>query len=905
MIQVTNQRSCSYCEQNESSRDAGSSLRKKVTLPEPGEPNIRKPVLTRSNTTPARQANFLRKKIYNIPGGDKLPSENVALGGPSGKAPGNPKGPRISTTRSLNSRVGAVKAIAPESNADAVSEDLSSPRASEGDASGTVYEPSEASSDGTSHSVSEVATYPGPDGMSEFSDIDDFRSVVSEPISRFSPQRRLSSASQAGDGEFSEDIFATELLDGAEFLGGDADEAMFLNLCAADPEESSEADEGENGDRHHHLPEAQLVDHDRDTGNGEAEERSDSPGDAMAEGEDQIAGSPPAENVVDSEPSRPDSADDTMPESERLSADSHPADESIVDLESARSISATDSMSEGECLTADFHRADESVVDLEPTLLSDRGSDIQAEQGESSQLRERNVDIVQDFGDDEDQLTDENAGAESGFATTRPLEPTDEEHSIDGEISGLEKEDRTSEETSVAPPAFESVEGSNGEPDARSSDSGKPVILSNEIIASDDDGQNRVDDHIYLPEQDTSELVRSSYISGERGADVVHREEVRSVDEDATGDVLAGPALVSQERKEAEFEGPKVQESEEHVDSKFGEPSSPPEDPTILEGENILEHDTGGEFVKDNGVQADASDTFEVPSEESASSEALPVKGEDADSTEETILDPSELRVYNAHETLQTPSAAVADVVSDAEFQNNVPGIQTAEQNRQFADELDDREPAPKLHPQKDEAIFVAGEEQRETEAIPAGAAVTDGVASASADGAAASDTMEAKSDDGSGVKFGVDPPLHGSEGLETSTGAVENHQSSSKEAMVDEECVQKISEGEGSQTTFNGHVPAVENSEAILSSDSNEGQDKDKALATNGHGADSSCAHAATKTQKAAAPASRAPVSVPQNRQMGSYFSLGLKVVIVIGTLSLGIFKLRALRSKSEHQTS
>jgi hypothetical protein len=37
----------------------------------------------------------------------------------------------------------------------------------------------------------------------------------------------------------------------------------------------------------------------------------------------------------------------------------------------------------------------------------------------------------------------------------------------------------------------------------------------------------------------------------------------------------------------------------------------------------------------------------------------------------------------------------------------------------------------------------------------------------------------------------------------------------------------------------------------------------------------------------------------------MGNYFGLGLKVVIVIGTLSLGIFKLRALKSKSEHETS
>lgn len=911
-------------------------MRKKVTLPEPGVSNTRKPVLTRSNTTPARKADFLRKKIYNIPGGDKLPSENAALSGPSRKAPGNPKGPRISTSRSLNTRVGTVKAIATDSNADVVSEDLSSPRASEGDASGTAYEPSEAGSDGTSLSVSEVATYPGPDGMSEFSDIDDFRSVVSEPYSRFSPQRRSSSASQAGDGEFSEDIFAREFLDGTDFLGGDADEAMFLNSCAADPVESGKADDGENGDRHHHLLEAQLVDHDRDTGKGEAEDLSDSPGDAMAEGEGQIAGSSPAENVVDSELSRPDSADDTMPEGERLIADSHPvdesivdsetarsvsaddavlegeghiseshpADESIVDSESARSVSATDAMPEGEGLIADFHRAEESVVDPEPTLLSDRGSDVQIEQEESSQLGETNVDIVQDFGDDEDQLPDENGGAESDLTPTRPHEPTDEEHSIDGEISGLENEDRTCEETSVAPPAFETVEGTNEEPDARSSDLGKPMILSDEIIASDEDGQNRADDHIFLPAQDTSELVRSSYISGERGADVEHQQEVRSVHEDATGDVQAGPVLVSQERKEAEFEGPKVEESEEHVDSNFGESSSPPEDPTTFEGENIHEHDRGAEFVKDNGAQADASDTIEVPSEESASSEALPVKGEDADPTEETIPDPSELRVYNADETLQTPSAAVADVVSDAEIQKNVAGIETIEQNRQFGDELEDREPAPKPHPQKDEAIFFAGEE-RETETTLAGTVATDGVVPDSADGAATSDTMEAKSGDGSSAKCAVDPPLHGSEGLETSSEGLQNHQSSSKEAMEDEECIQKISEGEGSQATSNGHVPAVKNSEAILSSGSNKGQDKDKVLSTNGHGADPSSAPAATKTQKTATRASRAPVSVPQNRQMGNYFGLGLKVVIVIGTLSLGIFKLRALKSKSEHETS
>ena len=809
-------------------------MRKKVTLPEPGVSNTRKPVLTRSNTTPARKADFLRKKIYNIPGGDKLPSENVALGGPSRKAPGNPKGPRISTTRSLNTRVGTVK---PDSNADVASEDLSSPRASEGDASGTAYEPSEAGSDGTSLSVSEVATYPGPDGMSEFSDIDDFRSVVSEPISRFSPQRRSSSASQAGDGEFSEDIFATEFLDGTDFLGGDADEAMFLNSCAADPEESGKADDGENGDRHHHLLEAHLVDHDRDTGKGEAEESSDSPGDAMAEGEGRVAGSPPAENVVDSELSRPDSADGTMPEGERLIAgshpvdesifdsesarpvsaddamlegegriseshpadqsivdsesarsvsaddamlegeghisESHPADQSIVDSESARSVSATDAMPEGEGLIADFHRADESVVDPEPTLLSDRGSDVQIEQEESSQTGETNVEIVQDFGDDEDQLPDENVGAESGLAPTRPHEPTDEEHSIDGEISGLENEERTCEETSVAPPAFETVEGTNGEPDARSSDLGKSVILSDEIIASDEDGQNRADDHNFLPAQDTS---------GERGADVEHQQEVRSVDEDATGDVQAGPVLVSQERKDAEFEGPKVEESEEHLESNFGESSSPPEDPTTLEGENIHEHDRGAEFVKDNGAQADTSDTIEVPSEESASSEALPVKGEDADPTEETIPDPSELRVYNADETLQTPSAAVADVVSDAEIQTNVAGIETIEQNRQLADELEDREPAPKPHPQKDEAIFFAGEEQRETETTLASTVATDGVVPDSADGAATPDTNEAKSGDGSGAKCAYDPPLHGSEGLETSSGGLQNHQCSSKD---------------------------------------------------------------------------------------------------------------------------
>ena len=874
-------------------------------MPEPGVSNTRKPVLTRSNTTPARKADFLRKKIYNIPGGDKLPSENAALSGPSRKAPGNPKGPRISTTRSLNTRVGTVNAIAPDSNADVVSEDLSSPRASEGDASGTAYEPSEAGSDGTSLSVSEVATYPGPDGMSEFSDIDDFRSVVSEPISRFSPQRRSSSVSQAGDGEFSEDIFATEFLEGTDFLGGDADEAMFLNSCAADPEESGKADDGENGDRHHHLLEAQLVDHDRDTGKGEAEERSDSPGDAMAEGVGQIAESPPAENVVDSELSRPDFADDTMPEGERLIADSHPVDESIVDSETARSVCATDAMPEGEGLIADFHRAEESVVDPEPTLLSDRGSDVQIEQEESSQIGETNVDIVQDFGDDEDQLPDENGGAESGLAPTRPHEPTDEEHSIDGEISGLENEDRTCEETSVAPPAFETVEGTNEEPDARSSDLGKTVILSDEIIASDEDGQNRADDHIFLPAQDASELVRSSYISGERGADVEHQQEVRYVDEDATGDVQAGPVLVSQARKEAEFEGPKVEESEEHVDSNFGESSSPPEDPTTFEGENIHEHDRGAEFIKDNGAQADASITIEVPSEESASSEALPVKGEDADPTEETIPDPSELRVYNADETLQTPSAAVADVVSDAEILKNVAGIETIEQNGQFGDELEDREPAPKPHPQKDEAIFFAGEEERETETTLAGTVAKDGVVPDSAGGAATSDPIKATSGDGSGAKCAVDPPLHGSERLETSSEGLQNHQSSSKEALEDEECTQKISEGEGSQATSNGHFPAVKNSEAILSSGSNKGQDKDKVLSTNGHGADPSSAPAATKTQKTATRASRAPVSVPQNRQMGNYFGLGLKVVIVIGTLSLGIFKLRALKSKSEHETS
>ncbi|XP_024400362.1 uncharacterized protein [Physcomitrium patens] len=163
--------------------------------------------------------------------------------------------------------------LMPFTNSNAEFEDLMSPCASEGGENRTGVEPSDAGSDG-SRKVSEVATDAGPDTLSDFSDSDEFRSVSSEPISRFSSLgKRLSLrtessklplssgqselsfftagswengtsrsmdnllASVKGRGDVADDIF-TEFPVGSDFLVGDSDalELSFLDAGAADPE---------------------------------------------------------------------------------------------------------------------------------------------------------------------------------------------------------------------------------------------------------------------------------------------------------------------------------------------------------------------------------------------------------------------------------------------------------------------------------------------------------------------------------------------------------------------------------------------------------------------------------------------------------------------------------------------
>ena len=110
-----------------------------------------------------------------------------------------------------------------QTNADAYSEAASSPRASEGDASATAM----ASSDLDSQSfcsVSEIATDAGHHAMSEDSDNDDGRSVSSEPASRFisklTPPR--STGSKLGRGVYSswDSKHGSDSLDSSAIING-------------------------------------------------------------------------------------------------------------------------------------------------------------------------------------------------------------------------------------------------------------------------------------------------------------------------------------------------------------------------------------------------------------------------------------------------------------------------------------------------------------------------------------------------------------------------------------------------------------------------------------------------------------------------------------------------------------
>ena len=164
-----------------------------------------------------------------------------------------------------------------QTDSNAETEDLVNSRALEDDANGSAFEPSDAGSD-ASRRVSEIATDAGPDTMSDFSDADEFRSVSSEPISRFSSLGKRSSlrtesskmsllsaqsglsfftagswgsdnsrsldnllASVEGNdarrGDGTEDVFP-EFPEGSDFLVGDTDalELSFLDAGAADPE---------------------------------------------------------------------------------------------------------------------------------------------------------------------------------------------------------------------------------------------------------------------------------------------------------------------------------------------------------------------------------------------------------------------------------------------------------------------------------------------------------------------------------------------------------------------------------------------------------------------------------------------------------------------------------------------
>lgn len=267
--------------QNESPQEVTSFRRKNSGL-------SRKPLLTKSNTFSSRRADLRTK----APGVDQDAQENAHLlqnsvrrlcqvkslspvSRRTSEAPG-----QLETTSKLEDPVRLVgdckDGIMAQADSNARTVDTTS-RALEDDANASVLEPSDAGSD-DSRRVSEIATDAGPDTMSDFSDADEFRSVTSEPISRFSSLGKRSSlrsesskmsllsaqsglsfftagswgsdnsrsldnllASVEGNdaerGDVIEDIFP-EFPEGSNFLVGDTDasELSFLDAGHADPE---------------------------------------------------------------------------------------------------------------------------------------------------------------------------------------------------------------------------------------------------------------------------------------------------------------------------------------------------------------------------------------------------------------------------------------------------------------------------------------------------------------------------------------------------------------------------------------------------------------------------------------------------------------------------------------------
>ena len=275
--------------QNETPQEVTSFPRKNSGL-------SRKPLLTKSNTFSTRRTDHRTK----APGVAQDPQENAYLhqasvrrlcqvNGLSPLSRRSAEGPGQLETTSKESSVRLVGEMA-ETDSNSKTEDMASSRRLEDDSNGGALGPSDAGSD-ASQRVSEIATDAGPDTMSDFSDADEFRSVSSEPISRFSSLGKMSSlrtesskmsllSGQSGlsfftagswgsdnsrsldnllasvegtDGrrDVAEDIFP-EFPEGSDFLVGDADalELSFLDAGAADPEMIVNArDHGAESDR--------------------------------------------------------------------------------------------------------------------------------------------------------------------------------------------------------------------------------------------------------------------------------------------------------------------------------------------------------------------------------------------------------------------------------------------------------------------------------------------------------------------------------------------------------------------------------------------------------------------------------------------------------------------------------
>ncbi|XP_024386110.1 uncharacterized protein [Physcomitrium patens] len=178
----------------------------------------RKPIMTKSNSIPARRSDILLKKLNTgLSGPDKQLQESRPQGTDGSSAKGldyfgarkrSMKSTRPAVRR-LGDRPGVKTSEIPKAhmNGDVFSEAASSPRASEGDASVTAADSSDLGSLSFC-SVSEFATDAGHHIMSEDSDVDDGRSVSSEPASRFASQinkltPRTSTGSKLGRGAHS------------------------------------------------------------------------------------------------------------------------------------------------------------------------------------------------------------------------------------------------------------------------------------------------------------------------------------------------------------------------------------------------------------------------------------------------------------------------------------------------------------------------------------------------------------------------------------------------------------------------------------------------------------------------------------------------------------------------------